>query len=197
MDNGRLSAAPFIRTFADLVKPYPHVGLWNTECFYLLNRQDYAAWRKKDPQFLRPQNLVRRTIVDLGEGLKVSTSLHVGQLFQPDFAEMTQFGGNISGHRLVPTDAAVALAAFGKVLAGATCVRPLAKSLTEGMCGYLFRLADGRPAAALWAFEDIRRFVVETSAEVIDMYGNRLSGDGDRPRAEGACPQGTTEWLID
>ena len=77
----------------------------------------------------------------------------------------------------------------------------------------LFRLADGRPAAALWAFEDIRRFVVETSAEVIDMYGNRLSGDGDRPRpdcgdrpridcgdrprAEGACPQGTTEWLID
>lgn len=212
MDNGRLSAAPFIRTFADLVKPYPHVGLWNTECFYLLNRQDYAAWRKKDPQFLRPQNLVRRTIIDLGEGLKVSTSLHVGQLFQPDFAEMTQFGGNISGHRLVPTDAAVALAAFGKALTGATCVRPLAKSLTEGMCGYLFRLADGRPAAALWAFEDIRRFVVETSAEVIDMYGNRLSGDGDRPRpdcgdrpprngdrprAEGACPQGTTEYLID
>jgi len=176
VDNGIQGAAPFLRHLAAMVKPYPHVGLWNTECFYLLNRSDYPAFRKKDPQFLRPQNLARRTLIDLGEGVKVSSSLHVMQLFRPHFDEMTQHTGEHSGHKLTPTDAAVGLAAFSKLMNRATPVRPLEKSLTDGLCGYLYKLADGRPAAALWAYENLRKFVVRTDATVYDMYGNVLEG---------------------
>ena len=174
MDNGVCPAAPFLRTLRDLVRPYPRVQLWNTECFYLLNRGDYPVWRKKDPMFLRSQNLARRCLVDLGEGVRVSSSVHVMQLFRPHFDEMTQHTGEHSGYRLTPTDAAVGLAAFSRLMNRATAVRPLEGSLPEGLCGYLYRLADGRPCAALWAYEDRRKFIVRTETAAYDMYGNRL-----------------------
>ncbi|MGN0833613.1 MAG: GH116 family glycosyl-hydrolase [Kiritimatiellia bacterium] len=173
LDNGLQPAAPFLRALGELVRPYPHVALWNTECFYLLNRRDVSVWRKRDPMFLRPQNLVRRALIDLTEGVRVSSSIHVMQLFRPHFAELTQHTGEHSGYRLTPTDAAVGLAAFARLMTRATPVRSLATSLPDGLCGSLFRLADGRPAAVLWAYEDRRKFVVRTEGVAYDMYGNR------------------------
>lgn len=43
--------------------------------------EDAKKHRQTDPQFLRPENLTRRYVIDFGEGVQVSTPLHVWQLF--------------------------------------------------------------------------------------------------------------------
>lgn len=151
----------------------PEVQLWNSELFYIHSVEDAKKHRRTDPQFLRPENLTRRYVIDFGEGVRVSTPLHVWQLFEKHsarmFADPTRFG-----QKAVPNASAAAQNAFVYFLHGA---KPLGRlELPAGVNGYLFRTADGRETAVVWAVENSRGFFLSLPAElkVFDLFGNPL-----------------------
>ena len=177
LDNSEIPAETLLDELNELRKKYrPGVPLWNTELFYIHSIQDAQKYRKSNPQFLRPENLARRYLIDLGEGVQVSTPLHVWQLFEKVYvhqdADQTWFG-----HKAVPNAAAVAQNAFVHFLRGAT---PAGRAvLPEGIRGYHYRCADRKTEiTAIWALNNQAKFhfSVPRGIRVYDLFGNPIDG---------------------
>lgn len=172
LDSSAVPAARLLNGLKEICRKYrQNVPLWNSELFYIHSIDDAKKYRRTNPLFLRPENLARRYLIDLGEGIRVSTPLHVWQLFEKQsdrmYADPTRFG-----QKAVPNASAVAQNAFVSFLRGA---QPLCHpDLPDGVNGYLYRSADGRETAAVWALENSRKFFlrIPRGTDTFDMFGN-------------------------
>jgi len=154
--------------------------LWNTECFYLHSRKDfhYCKFVTKDPDWLPSRNLMRRLVIDAGEGVRVSTPLRVDQLFVDPYGRA---GVEVDylGQRPVPGEPAVVQAFAARLLSDAKTLGKIDARLPEGVRGYAFADGKGAAFAVIWSFEDPKRFRFAYAGEVRDMYGNRLAARRD------------------
>ena len=176
LDTSELPAEQLLAELNRLRRKYrPGVPLWNSELFYIHSIRDAQKYRRTNPQFLRPENLARRYLIDLGEGVQVSTPLHIWQLFERVYvhqdADQTWFG-----FKAVPNAAAVVQNAFVHFLRGAV---PLGRArVPEGINGYRYRSADGKEIAALWALDNQYKFFfsVPEGIRTFDMFANPVDG---------------------
>ena len=178
LDTSEIPAVQLLDELNRLRRQYrPGVPLWNSELFYIHSLRDAQKYRRNNPQFLRPENLARRYLIDLGEGVQVSTPLHVWQLFEKVYvrqdADQTWFG-----FKAVPNAAAVAQNAFVHFLRGAV---PLGRAkLPQGINGYCYRSADGTETAAIWALDNRNRFFfsVPEGIRAFDLFANPVNTGG-------------------
>lgn len=141
--------------------------VWNGEMYYLYD------WEKPSDdadqtKYTKAFHLAQRFLVDLGEGVKQSWTVHGDQLWTDIYHE--EF---IRSYQTapVPNGLFAAANALARYFEGA---KPLyKKKMTNGAVIYGFRGKNGAPVAALWnrgghkgLFADLRGFVVS------DLYGN-------------------------
>lgn len=142
----------------------PAMPLWNSEIYYLNGYHENDALN----EVAGPEDVARRFLTDLGEGVGQSIAIHGYQLFRsitPNI-ETSTWKYNSS----VPNALFVAYNALARHFEGAAPLRKFRYS--GGVVCYAYRKA-GVPVAALWNYSDRRGIVAELSAfQVTDLYGN-------------------------
>lgn len=163
------SAAEGITRLREIIDRYrPGLPLWNTE-LYFLNCGDGTD--------NRAFHLVRRMLIDLGEGAGQSFCLGGSYLLQFELRPHWNgvpvayfgFGG------LIPSEMYVAQNTMARLFEGAQPLRRLA--WPQGAVGYLYRDRDGRPLAACWGNLAAIRYSLELPDGIIalDLFGNPLT----------------------
>ncbi|MGN0877999.1 MAG: hypothetical protein ACI4WT_00925 [Oligosphaeraceae bacterium] len=145
----------------------PDLPLWNTELYYLVERQ--VKHDSYIESIICPNHIICRFLIDLGEGVVQSISLHENQqwkrLLTPSF-----LSGGSNYHELIPSENSVALNTLARLFEAAKPLRKL--KLGNGVVCYAFR-KDGRPIAAIWQYQKKQGIHADLSAfEVLDLYGN-------------------------
>ena len=181
LDNSCEPAEKTIRWMQSLLREgESEKPLWNTECFYIHNRADYdyCKFVTKNPDWLAARNLLRRLVIDAGEGVRVSTPLRSDQLFADPFGR-NGVEAEYMGLRPVPGEAAVVQAFALRLLYAATSLGSIADRLPDGVRGYAFKDGAGSDFAVIWILDDPNRFGFSYSGRVRDMYGNEISAKRD------------------
>ena len=139
--------------------------VWNSELYYLSPKQ---PGRRHD--HFTPDALIRRTLVDLGEGCGQSVSIHIISLWKR-LLTPNQLAGECT-HEMIPNENAVAANAFARLLEGAVPVKKYRFAL--GTVCYLFR-RNGQLCAAIWNERSSYDLKIDLSPfRVLDLYGNEV-----------------------
>ena len=155
-----------IRALADLLGPYPHLSMWNTELYYLHDEPGGFRWPTA------PHHIATRLMLDLGEGVESSMPITLNRLrkssfsphYQGDGPFVWQWSGNF-----------VACNAFARLLEGA---KPIGKHRVAdaGVIFYLYE-KNGVPLAAVWNYLDKEEIYGEFGEfRVLDLFGNPVNG---------------------
>lgn len=179
------SAEPAAKQIADirkLVDQYrKNVPLWNTELYYIHSAK---SWRKVGlingqtdwiaAGQCRPAFVVRREMIDLGNGVGQSVAITGDHTQQATDYPHFGYTANWVEGASIPGCIWVANNAFASFLEGAKVVRAL--SLIKGVGGYAYLDRDGRKIAAVWAIDDddIFHVTLPAAAKAYDLYGNAL-----------------------
>ena len=173
-DDSPVPAPEQIRTLRKLIDQYrPGMPLWNTELYYLTG--SYS----ETPHEARAEQLARRFLIDLGEGLRQSICLNAYRELYNDF--IPQWGYNDNGafvlRRAAPSPIYVATNAFSRFLQGASPVAILPWG--REVLGYVYRDRQGEPVAAFWsrttrvAYDVVLPFE-KGQALLYDLFGNEV-----------------------
>jgi hypothetical protein len=136
--------------------------LWNTELYYLKNDPPGATPQMRSR--LEPKHAAWRFLVDLGEGVAQSATIHLpGQLF-----------GNASFPDVAPHPAYVAYNALARYFEGATPIGKLKREDLKSVV-YIYKRKEG-PIAAAWDYADkANTLKVEADPakfKLVDIVGN-------------------------
>lgn len=159
-----------IETLKKLIAKYPgkNAPIWNTELFFLKdNKKNPSVAMKYDPQ-----DLITRTLTDLGEGVGQSICVLEKTLWKPTTPNMT-FDSSV----YVPSGAFVALNAIARIFEGA---KPLDKIRwgCDTIC-YVYE-RNGEYLAAFWNYGGLPGIklslpINDAQAQLCDLYGNPRS----------------------
>lgn len=160
------SPVPADRQIAEVKSIAGDTPLWNSEIYYLYdwpNVVDGAGQRKP-----KAFHYAQRFLVDLGEGVKQSWSLHSTALWADPLHE--EF---ITAYQTapVPNDIFVAGNALARYFEG---TRPVYKNkMTNGAVIYGYAGKDGAPIAAIWNWSGQRGLLADLSGfKAMDIFGN-------------------------
>lgn len=139
--------------------------IWNSELYYLSPKLP-----GKTHDYYTPDALIRRTLVDLGEGCGQSVSIHTNSLWKR-LLTPNQLAGECA-HEMIPNENAVAANAFARLLEGAVPAKKYRFAM--GTVCYLFR-RDGQLCAAIWNERNAVDLKFDLSPfKVLDLYGNEV-----------------------
>lgn len=155
-----------IRALSELLAPYPHLTMWNTELYYLHDEPGGFRWPTA------PHHIATRLMLDLGEGVESSMPITLPRLRKPSFAPhyqgdgpfVWQWSGNFA-----------ACNAFARLLEGA---KPIGKhrAADAGVIFYVYE-RNGSPLAAVWNYLDKKEIYGQFGAfRVLDLFGNPVDG---------------------
>lgn len=179
LDSSPLSARSAIRSLRNLIGLYaPNLPIWNTELHYIgpAASANYAVAGRAS----HAQHLLRRTLIDLGEGVARSILVHSGQFFQNELALHWELGDYLAYSGYIPHDLYTGQSIASHLLNGAAVLKRL--DWPSGATGYLYRMYDGRELAAFWKAPDAQKFTLhlpQGDYERLDMYLNPLKSSGD------------------
>ena len=160
------SPVPADRQIAEVKSIAGDTPLWNSEIYYLYDWPNVydSAGQSKPKAF----HYVQRFLVDLGEGVKQSWSLHSTALWADALHE--EF---ITAYQTapVPNDIFVAGNALARYFEG---TRPVYKNkMTNGAVIYGYAGKDGAPIAAIWNWSGQRGLLADLSGfKAMDIFGN-------------------------
>lgn len=159
---------------ADLRKEMSDYGrsdleLWNTELYYLIDQQvDHNSHAES---LIFPHHIAWRFLVDLGENVVQSISIHENQVWKRMLTPNFEHGG-ANYHELIPSENLVTYNALARLFEGAKAERKLRHR--HGAICYVYR-KDGKLIAALWQY--LKKTGVHadlTGLRVMDIFGNDL-----------------------
>lgn len=166
------SIRPADRYIADLRKEMRSYGkgdmpLWNTELYYLIDQQVEHNSHKET--LCQPHHIVWRFLVDLGEGVVQSISIHANYLWKRMLTPNMQTGRNY--HELIPSENAVAYNAMARLFERAKPVKKIRYS--NGNICYVYR-RDGKLQAAIWNYQKKKGISADFSgfSSMTDLFGN-------------------------
>lgn len=166
------SIRPADRYIADLRKKMRSYGkgdmpLWNTELYYLIDQQVEHNSHKET--LCQPHHIVWRFLVDLGEGVVQSISIHANYLWKRMLTPNMQTGRNY--HELIPSENAVAYNAMARLFERAKPVKKIRYS--NGNICYVYR-RDGKLQAAIWNYQKKKGISADFSgfSSMTDLFGN-------------------------
>lgn len=139
--------------------------LWNTELYYIFDDQESVSQNQCEPH-----HVAWRFLVDMGEGLAQSISLHDNAIWKRVLTPNMLVGDNF--HELIPNENMVAYNALARYFEGAKPVRKI--PLPMGTICYVYR-KDGVLRAALWNYKDRDGLRADlTGFRAVDIFGNPL-----------------------
>ena len=143
---------------------HPGVPLWNSELYYL-NGHIGKGFRSG---CVHPEDVVKRALTDLGEGIHRSILIHASQLFQSATPHLET--STWRNNTFIPNSLFVAYNALARLFDGASPVRKF--QYPNGVVCYLFRREDSA-IAALWNYSERQGIHVDLSGfRVMDLFGN-------------------------
>lgn len=167
------TADGYIKALRDEMASYgkPNIPLWNTELYYLIDQDPNAFY--VDQQRCKPHHAVWRFLVDLGEGIVQSISIHHNQIWKTMLTPNMLAGNNF--HQYVLSEVGVAYNAVARLFERA---KPVAKyKLPNGTICYVYR-KDGKLIAAIWNYEKKKGVSADLSKfNVMDIYGNPVPAE--------------------
>ncbi len=155
----------------------PKLPLWNTELYYIAPSP--IPYYAVSASASHAHHLLRRYLIDLGEGVERSILIQSSQLLQNELAPHWELGENYVYSGCIPHDRYTGQSVASYLLNGATPVERF--QWPSGATGYLYRMRNGLQLAAVWKSPDAQQFVLslpEGSFEVLDMYLNPLKHHG-------------------
>ncbi len=168
--NSALPADSYIKALKRILKT-EKVPVWNTELYYCY---DVEGNDKRDPQTCSADQVSRRFLTDLGEGVAQSISMHsfgIGLWYSKITPNLNNPEGSMGLH---PSPAMVAYNALARYLEAA---EPIAKHrLSRQIICYAFRNRTGKPLAAVWNYGEAKGVMLNFSGmEVRDLFGNKVN----------------------
>ncbi len=144
----------------------PGFPLWNTELYYLIDQQvKHDSYEEK---LIRPHHIAMRFLIDLGEGVVQSISVHENQLWKRLLTPNNY--GIPSYHELIPSENMVAYNALARLFEAAKPVKKI--RLGNGVICYVYR-KEGKLIAAVWQYQKKKGVHADLSAfEVMDLFAN-------------------------
>lgn len=144
----------------------PDFPLWNTELYYLIDQ--HVKHNSYEEGLIRPHHIATRFLIDLGEGVVQSISVHENQLWKrlltPNHRGISNY------HELVPSENMVAYNALARLFEAAKPVKKIRHS--NGVICYVYR-KEGKLIAAIWQYQKKKGVHADLSAfEVTDLFAN-------------------------
>ena len=144
----------------------PDFPLWNTELYYLIDQ--HVKHNSYEEGLVRPHHIATRFLIDLGEGVVQSISVHENQLWKrlltPNHRGISNY------HELVPAENMVAYNALARLFEAAKPVKKI--RLDNGVICYVYR-KEGKLIAAVWQYRKKKGVHADLSAfEVMDLFAN-------------------------
>ena len=144
----------------------PDFPLWNTELYYLIDQ--HVKHNSYEEGLIRPLHIATRFLIDLGEGVVQSISVHENQLWKrlltPNHRGISNY------HELVPSENMVAYNALARLFEAAKPVKKIRHS--NGVICYVYR-KEGKLIAAIWQYQKKKGVHADLSAfEVTDLFAN-------------------------
>ncbi len=159
-----------IEALRELIRSYGDRPLWNTELYFLFDVPPEQQGKVKEGVFL-PDQLIRRTLTDLGEGIRQSQAVTDSGIW-PRLLDEGLF--TYVPCEWLPSANLSAFNALARLFEGA---EPAGKfRYRDAAVCYLFR-KDGAPVAALWNYAGKSGLRADLSPfRVLDLFGNSLEG---------------------
>ena len=184
LDSSPLSAQSALRNLRDLLKNYaPDLPIWNTELYYIgpAPSAHYAVAGRAS----HAQHLLRRTLIDLGEGVARTMPIADEQFLQNELAPHWELGDGMVHSGYIPHDLYTGQSVASHLLNGAAPMERF--QWPSGATGYLYRMRNGQQLAAVWKAPDAQNFILELpdgEFEVLDMYLNAIPSRKTIPLSE-------------
>lgn len=184
LDSSPLSARSALLGLRELLDRYtPGLPLWNTELYYIgpAASAHYAVAGRAS----HAHHLLRRTLIDLGEGVARTMPLNNDQLLQNELAPHWELGDGLAHSGYIPHDLYTGQSIASHLLNGAEALERF--DWPAGAAGYLYRMHDGRELAAFWKAPGAQNFTFhlpEGDCERLDMYLNPVKNRGPIPLSE-------------
>jgi len=146
-DSNPSQMAQYAGIFKNLRQSGVNKPLVNTENYFFENGDAFYYWWNKAPDY-DISRYIRHHIIDMGEGLAMSTTVEYDSAFFSSFIHPAQVYHNGSRHgRVQPNLRYAVQAGTSRLISGA---KPVGKiDLSSGALGYTYR-KDGRLFTALW-----------------------------------------------
>ena len=184
LDSSPISARSALRSLRELLDRYaPNLPIWNTELYYIgpAPSAHYAVAGRAS----HAQHLLRRTLIDLGEGVDRSMSINNDQFLQNELAPHWELGDGMVHSGYIPHDLYTGQSIASHLLNGGKALKRF--DWPSGATGYLYRMHDGRELAAFWKTPNAQNFTLHLPPgdyERLDMYLNPLPPSGDLSLSE-------------
>lgn len=172
--NSALPADSYIEALKRILET-EKLPVWNTELYYCY---DVEGNDKRDPQTCSADQVSRRFLTDLGEGVAQSICMHsfgIGLWYSKITPNLNNPEGSMGLH---PSPAMVAYNALARYFEAA---KPIAKfRLPRQIICYGFRDRLDKPLAAVWNYGEGKGVMLDFSGmEIRDLFGNRV--DAGKP----------------
>lgn len=178
--NSAVEALAVLREKTEKVKPgFP---VWCTELYYL--RADSGFNGNLQNKRIQPSDLIRRFLLDLGEGVRQCVYLNESGLIQQELLPGWEGTHSIATVQLIPNAVYMAHNAAAHLFSGA---RPVGKfNWGEGISCYLYHDRNGQEIAAFWHYGKKPGTVVlkGKNLRLFDLFGNQLEFSGPVPVTE-------------
>ena len=175
LDSSPIPAHEAIRSLRNLLDRYaPNLPLWNTELYYIAPAS--ASYYTIKASATHAPHLLRRYLIDLGEGIECSVLIQSSQLLQNELAPHWELGERFCYSGCIPHDRYTGQSVASYLLNGAKAIERL--HWPSGATGYLYKMRNGMELAAFWKSSDSQPFVLELPEgefEILDMYLNPIN----------------------
>lgn len=155
---------------------------WCTELYYL--RSDSGADANLQQKRMQPSDLLRRFLVDAGEGVRQCIYLIELSLIQNELMPSWEGTASVATVRLIPNAVYMAHNAGTHLFAGAV---PLGKyDWGKGIACYRFRDRNGEEIAAFWNYGAERKQLKLNgkNLRLMDLFGNPVAWQDPLPLSE-------------
>ena len=155
---------------------------WCTELYYL--RSDSGADANLQQKRMQPSDLLRRFLVDAGEGVRQCIYLIELSLIQNELMPSWEGTTSVAAVQLIPNAVYMAHNAGTHLFAGAV---PLGKyDWGKGIACYRFRDRNGEEIAAFWNYGTERKHLKLNgkNLRLMDLFGNPVAWQDPLPLSE-------------
>ncbi len=155
---------------------------WCTELYYL--RSDSGADANLQQKRMQPSDLLRRFLVDAGEGVRQCIYLIELSLIQNELMPSWEGTTSVAAVQLIPNAVYMAHNAGAHLFAGAV---PLGKyDWGKGIACYRFRDRNGEEIAAFWNYGTERKQLKLNgkNLRLMDLFGNPVAWQDPLPLSE-------------
>ncbi len=175
LDDSPVPAEDQIRQVFSVIRKYrPGLPLWNSELYFIQNWKGLEKPVAELGEF-PVGNLVRRYLIDLGEGLAQSIPVWAPRIAGTDLRPEYKWT-NYAASTFLPNEYAVATNAFARFL---ECGKGKGKqNLLRGLSAWSYEDRNGASLLACWAKERGEKYTLNLpdGIDAFDLFGNALTG---------------------